>query len=189
MARSPPDAGCLLLRQADDQVGLSERVAGVLEDGRAAGKVRHTVEQLVRERLRADPALKMVCGECPVSGAPLAGQSTHSRLENSLRRGDLLHLGCELAQLVVEQLPADTVRVVVDIDASEDPCYGEQEGRSYNAYYGAYCYLPMYVHVYVHVQAQRADGEWDAQRLLTSVLREGVWPVRWWVCLMCWDAR
>jgi hypothetical protein len=73
-------------------------------------------------------------------------------------------MGLALARVTVKQLPAHTRRVVIDIDASDDPCHGQQEFEGFNAYYGAHCYLPLFVHV---------TDEQGAQWPLFALLRPG----------------
>jgi hypothetical protein len=69
-----------------------------------------------------------------------------------------------LAAQVIAQLPGDTRRVVLDVDASDDPCHGQQEFEAFNTYYDTHCYLPLYLHV---------TGQDGRQRLLGVLLRPG----------------
>jgi len=93
------DAGALLLREIDEGLGLTRRLAGCVVDRREQGKVRHDVLALLRQRiyqialgyedcndadhLRADPALKLAVGRTPTDD-DLASQPTLSRLENQV---------------------------------------------------------------------------------------------------------
>lgn len=174
------DAGLLLVKQADMRVGLTSALASSITDRRQPGKCRHTMEKLIQERvyaiaqgypdandldnLRHDPALKVACNERPRSTGVLASQPTMSRIENSVRRADVLRAAIALAERVVGQLPSDTRHVVLDIDATPDPCHGQQELEFFNGHYGCHCYLPL--HLYV-------TGEDGVQRLMASVLRSG----------------
>jgi hypothetical protein len=173
------DAGLLLLRQADQKIGLIGALAAGIEDRRQASKVEHKVHELLAERifaiaagyedandldrLRTDPALKLSCDRLP-SGRDLASQPTISRLENAVRPRELLRMGMALAERVVAQLPAKTRRVVLDVDATDDPCHGQQELEGFNGFYDAHCYLPLLLY---------ATGPDGVQRLLASVLRPG----------------
>jgi hypothetical protein len=174
------DAGTLLLAQADRKLGLSERLARSIVDKRDPTKVVHPLVDLLRERIYAialgyadandldtladDPALRVACGRTLTTPQRLASQPTISRLENAVDRKDLLEMGMCLAELVIAQLPKQTKQVIVDVDASEDPCHGQQEFEGFNAYYDQHCYLPLFVHLTAE------DGR---QRLLTAVLRPG----------------
>ncbi len=102
------DAGLLLLKEVDQQIGLIQALAAVLPDPRDARYVQHTTEALLRQRifqiaagyedandsdsLRHDPIVKMVVGHLPQTGAPLASQPTISRFENRPSRGDLYRM-------------------------------------------------------------------------------------------------
>ena len=174
------DAGLLLLAQADKKIGLSQAFSEAIVDKRQQSKVKHDLPTLLRERLyaiaqgypdandldtlKADPALKVACDQRPQSDPDLASQPTISRLENSLTRKDLSRMGRTLAQRVIDQLPSDTKRVILDVDATDDPCHGQQELVFFNAYYDEHCYVPLYLHVTAE------DGR---QRLLAVLLRPG----------------
>jgi len=157
------DGGLLLLSEADRVAGVTAAMAGALRDRRQQSKVEHSGEELLRARvqaiacgyadandldtLRHDPALKVASGRCPLSGAALGSQPTVSRFENRVTRGELLALGEALAQRVVAQLPARTKWVILDIDASDDPCHGQQEFEGFNGYYDCHCYMPLFLHL------------------------------------------
>lgn len=174
------DAGLLLLREADRKVGLSKALAGAIEDRRQPSKVTHRLDTLLRERLyalaqgysdandldtlREDPALKLACEQCPAKDNALASQPTLSRLENAVRKKDLVRLGYRLAERVIAQLPTETKKVTLDVDATDDPAHGQQEFVLFNAYYDTHCYVPLYLYV---------TGADDRQRLLCALLRAG----------------
>jgi len=174
------DAGLLLVKRADERVGLTEAMSAAVEDARQRKKVRHGWEELLRSRvyaivagyedandldtLRNDPALKMVCERLPATGPALASQPTVSRFENSMSARDQLRIALALAERVISLLPADTQSVVLDVDASEDPCHGQQELELFNGYYGSHCYLPLFLYV---------TDETGRQRLLGTLLRPG----------------
>lgn len=174
------DAGLLLLREADRKVGLTDRMAAAIRDGRQQSKVVHTIQEMLQERVYAiaagyedaddlddlgkDPALKASCERLPESDGPLASQPTISRLENAVSRSELLRMGVRIAERVIASLPPDTKKVILDVDATEDPCHGQQELEFFNGHYGGHCYLPLYFHLTAD------DGR---QRLLGALLRPG----------------
>lgn len=174
------DAGLLLVSQADRRLGMSEALGSAIRDSRDATKVRHRLLDLIRERvlaialgyedandldeLREDPALKVACEHRPTAKGVLGSQPTLSRLENSVDSKDLLRMATALAERVISQLPAQTRSVIIDVDATDDPCHGQQEFEQFNAYYDAHCYLPLLFHV---------TGPDGVQRLVASVLRPG----------------
>lgn len=174
------DAGVLLLREADQRTCITDSLALGIEDRRQRGKVAHTVIEMVRARVLAiacgyedandldtlgsDPALKIACERLPATDGSLASQPTISRLENAVGRADLYRMGVALARRVVAQLPSETKRVILDVDATDDPCHGQQEFEGFNGYYDEHCYLPFGVWV------TDEDGR---MYLLASVLRPG----------------
>jgi len=174
------DGGALLLAQADRKIGLVKAMAEQIVDVRQSAKVQHSLPTLLRQRivgiacgyedandfdyLASDPALKLACGRAPQSGQDLASQPTLSRLENGVDRKDIYCMALAIAGRVVSQLPKKTKRIVIDIDAYEDPCHGQQELEFFNAHYDSHCYLPLAVFI------TPDDG---IQRLLGAVLRSG----------------
>src|SRR5438045_4138842 len=107
------DGGLLLLRQAERKLGVCRRLAEAMPDRRDVGRIRHDVFEMVTarvaaiacghkdaidlDRLRHDPLMKLAVGRCPDSGAPLASQSTISRLENAPRQTQAARLTAALA--------------------------------------------------------------------------------------------
>ena len=181
------DAGALLLGATDRAIGLVDRFAACFSDGRAAGRVVHDVTTLVGQRvfgialgyedlidldaLRRDPVLGVVLGRLEagrVGCAPLAGKSTLNRLEHApssahrYRRighdaGTIEGLFVDLFLDAHGQAPE---RLILDLDATDDPLHGHQEGRFFHGYYDGYCYLPLYVFCGDHLLAaklRRAD--------------------------------
>jgi hypothetical protein len=174
------DAGLLFMARADQKVRLVEQLAAQICDTRDQSKVRHSIQDLLRERifalcagyedandldtLKSDPALLLACGKHVGEGEALASQPTMSRLENRVDSKDLFCLAQELARIVIAQLPPNTKAVVLDVDATQDPCHGQQELEFFNGYYDAHCYLPLLLHV------TDEDGR---QRLVSALLRPG----------------
>jgi len=175
------DAGVLLVEQLDRQLGLSAALARCLPDARDPAKVRHSSPALLRQRLyqlvlgyedcndaatlRRDPALKLAVGKAP-SESDLASQPTLSRLENSVgwhacwRMSEAL-----LASYVEQHRKAPPRRIVLDVDATDDPTHGQQELSFYHGFYQSHCYLPLLVFA-------QAEGTGE-QELLCAVLRPG----------------
>jgi hypothetical protein len=166
------DAGALLLGATDRAIGLVTRFARCFDDGRAQGQIEHTVETMVAQRvfgialgyedivdhdqLRHDPVLATLTGKLQAKHkrcAPLAGKSTLNRLEHApltpSRYHKIGHNGAAIERLLVELFLEAHARVpeqiVLDLDATDDPLHGRQEGRFFHGYYDCYCYLPLYV--------------------------------------------
>lgn len=165
-------------------------------DPRDSTRIRHSPLELVRERvyaiamgyedandldrLRDDPALKLVCGRLPKSGVALASQPTLSRQENTVSAREQLQMAKQLAETAINQLPADTKVVTLDVDATEDPCHGQQQLECFNGFYDSHCYLP------VMLYATGADGR---QWLLGTVLRPGTAKTQGVGTMLKWAVR
>jgi hypothetical protein len=185
------DAGAMLVSQADRKLGLIDAMSSVVRDGRQASKVVHSLDTMIRQRvfgiacgyedandfdtLAADPAMKIACRRAPKSDPDLASQPTLSRLENGFSRVEIYAIAVAIARTVVRQLPENTRQIVIDLDAYEDPCHGQQEFEFFNGHYDSHCYLcPLRGEVAdlplaVYVTADR-DG---VQRLMGALLRSG----------------
>jgi hypothetical protein len=160
--RLSSDAGLVLLKDPDEQLGLTRDLAAVLSDPRDPRRVHFTLHDLLKQRvlqiaagyedandsntLRHDPIFKLLLDRLPETGAPLASQPTISRFENRVSRTALYRM----AQVFLEQFIASYTRppqlIVLDFDDTEDPVHGEQEQARYDAYYGGYCFLPLHLY-------------------------------------------
>ena len=157
------DAGMLLLAAADKRLGLTNLLASTIEDSRQSGKVRHEIEEILRQRIfgiaagyedcndaariGADPALKLSCGRGPVRGSDLASQSTLSRFENMPKGREAIAMQRAIERAAVRAVKRrhrHAQRVVIDLDPSVDPAHGGQQGVLFNGYYDTWCYLPMF---------------------------------------------
>ncbi len=205
------DAGALLLGATDRAIGLVRRFASCFVDHRAADQVEHGLATLVGQRvlalalgyedlvdhdtLRHDPVLAAVTGKLTArrSGcAALAGKSTLNRLEHApagepTRYHKIGHDGAAIERLFVELfLEAHATppgEIVLDLDATDDPIHGSQEGRFFHGYYGCYCYLPLYVFCDDHLLAAKlrrsnidasADAVAEIARLVAHIRTR--WP-------------
>jgi Transposase DDE domain group 1 len=205
------DAGALLLGAADRAIRLVERFAACFHDDRAADRVEHSVARLVGQRifglalgyedlidhdqLRHDPILAVLAGRLAArrSGcAPLAGKSTLNRLEHAPAAGPTRYhkIGHDpaaierlLVELFLEAHATAPKRIVLDLDATDDPLHGHQEGRFFHGYYDCYCYLPLYVFCGRHLLAAKlrrsnidasAGAVEEVERLVTRIRAR--WP-------------
>lgn len=172
------NGGVVLLAAADKRIGLGDRLARCFKDLRLAEAVTHAVPDLLRQRifgialghedlidhdsLRDDPALAAVLDK---PGGRLAGKSTLNRLEHASKIGrDSRHHKLDHDASAIEALFVDLfleahreppVRIVLDLDATDDPVYGDQEGRHFHGYYDCYCYLPLYIFCGRHLLAAK----------------------------------
>ena len=168
------NAGALLLGQVDRGLGLVRRFANCFIDRRDPRYVEHQVDILVGQRifglalgyedlndhdeLRKDPTFAVLAGKLsPVLRTDceaLAGKSTLNRLEHTPRRhASKYHkIDCDGAQvdallvdLFLEAYERAPREIVLDLDNTDIPLHGGQEGRFFHGYYDEYCYLPLYV--------------------------------------------
>ena len=176
------DAGGLLLGVTDRAIGLVGRFAGCFEDGRDQALVEHSLEAMVAQRvfgialgdedlidhdqLRHDPVLATLAGKLTAKRqdcAPLAGKSTLNRLEHAPLTPSRYHkIGHDaaaieglLVALFLEAHLTPPQRIILDLDATDDPLHGHQEGRFFHGYYDCYGYLPLYVFCGRHLLAAK----------------------------------
>src|SRR6266853_284517 len=157
------DAGLLPYRELDDAMGLTDTGADTLADARTGKNARHLLGGLLRQsvfgrlvgyedvndadRLCRDPAMRWVVGDRAITGCA-ASASQMGRFETEwLARPENL---VALADLPGRWIDAVHKRrqprvVVLDVDSSESPTYGEQEGSAYNGHFGCMCYHPLFV--------------------------------------------
>jgi hypothetical protein len=167
------DAGAVLLGRTDRAIGLLDRFAACFGDSRSAVAIEHAVRTLVSQRvigialgyedvvdhdqLRHDPVLAAILGKLTPGRkrcAALAGKSTLNRMEHApAGAADRYHkIGHDPAAIealfvavFLEAHAAPPDEIVLDLDATDDPIHGAQEGRFFHGYYGGYCYLPLYI--------------------------------------------
>jgi hypothetical protein len=163
------DGGGLLLRETDRRLNLLPRLSECFLDARNPVFVEHSVEQLVSQRvyglalgyedlndheqLRQDPLMRVLAGKADVEESPLAGKSTLNRLELSDGRPSRYKkitfwkdaMDELLVKVLLESHSTAPEEIVLDVDATDFPLHGEQEGRFFHGYYDCYCYLPLYI--------------------------------------------
>jgi hypothetical protein len=181
------DAGALLLGATDRAIGLIGRLAACFADRRCPELIEHAVETLIGQRvfgialgyedlndhdhLRHDPVMAVLAGKLKARRsdcAAVAGKSTLNRLELSRPEATRYHkiaydgqaIERLFVELFVEAHKTSPKQIVLDLDATDDPLHGHQEGRFFHGYYDCYCYLPLYVFCGRHLLAaklRRAD--------------------------------
>ena len=144
------DGGLLLLREAERRLGVCRRLAEAMPDRRDPDRVRHAMFEMVMarvsaiacgyedaidlDRLRHDPLMKVAVGRCPQTGAPLASQSTISRLENAPSRTEAGRLSAALLDQFGATVKPGKVEVL-DIDDTFCAAHGGQQLAFWNAHY------------------------------------------------------
>jgi hypothetical protein len=204
------DAGALLLGAADRAIKLTERFAACFHDMRRQDLIEHEVVTLLGQRvfgialgyedlndhdeLRHDPLMAVLAGKLQARReecAPIAGKSTLNRLELSrlqpTRYHKISHNPIAIKRLMVdlfldahERAPKE---IILDLDATDDPVHGEQEGRFFHGYYDCYCYLPLYIFCGRHLLASKlrpanldaaAGAVKEVARIVAQIRRR--WP-------------
>jgi hypothetical protein len=176
------DAGALLLGETDRAIQLTERFAECFTDARAPELVEHAVDTMVLQRvvgialgyedlndhdeLRHDPVLAVLAGKLAAKRsdcAPLAGKSTLNRLELSRPVATRYHkvshdpaaIERRFVDVFLEAHRHPPAQIILDLDATDDPLHGDQEGRFFHGYYDCYCYLPLYIFCGRHLLAAK----------------------------------
>jgi hypothetical protein len=168
------DAGALLLGRTDEAIGLIDRLAGCFIDERDPHLIEHTVRTLIGQRvfgialgyedlndhesLRHDAVFGALLGKLEAKRrsdcAALAGKSTLNRLELHECAGSSRYHKVRPDGEAIERLWVDVFldahreapsEIILDLDATDDPLHGHQEGRFFHGYYDGYCYLPLYI--------------------------------------------
>ena len=205
------DAGAVLLGATDRAIRLVERFAGCFTDARNAGLIEHEVRTLVGQRvfgmalgyedlndhdqLRHDPLMAVLAGKLKARRkdcAPVAGKSTLNRLEHApdgvpTRYRRIGHDGAAIERLFVdlfmEAHAAPPSEIILDLDATDDPIHGHQEGRFFHGYYDCYCYLPLYIFCGDHMLAAKLrqsniDGAAGAKEEVERIVGQirAKWP-------------
>jgi hypothetical protein len=204
------EAGAMLLGAADRAIRLVERFAGCFKDSRSPDLIEHTVARLVGQRvfgialgyedlidhdeLRHDPVMAVLAGRLEARRsdcAALAGKSTLNRLELSRdepsRYHKISHDAARIEGLFVDLFldahGAPPAQIILDLDATDDPLHGHQEGRFFHGYYDNYCYLPLYVFCGRHLLAAKlrpanidgaAGASEEVARIVAQLRRR--WP-------------
>ncbi|NIP14929.1 MAG: IS1380 family transposase [Gammaproteobacteria bacterium] len=154
--------------------------------------------------LRSDSVLAMLVGKDDVTGSdrvreqdrgrPLASSSTLNRLElsepDAAAHSRYKRIGADaeaidglLVDLFIESYSKAPREIWLDLDATDDPLHGHQEGRFFHGYYGCYCYLPLYIFCGEHLLCARlrasnidaaAGSEEELERIVGRIRER--WP-------------
>jgi hypothetical protein len=156
------------------------------------------------DQLRRDPLLAVLCGKQDVEGQERrreqdrgsagAGKSTLNRLEltpaDADERARYKKIVMDekavdelLVNVYIQSQPRAPKQIVLDLDATDDPVHGNQEGRFFHGYYGAYCYLPLYIFigeqlVCARLRSSNIDASAGAVEEVARIVEQlrRVWP-------------
>lgn len=149
-------SGLLLLREVDRQLGLSKRLARLLNDHRQPGKVQHEVQTMLQQRLfglaagfedlndhshlRGDFGMQTAVNRM----TRLASTSTLYRFEAEADRQAIIDAHKVLWDTFIRSHAKPPAKIILDFDATDIPLHGDQPEKFFHGYYDHYCYLPLY---------------------------------------------
>jgi hypothetical protein len=157
------DAGLLAYRELDDVFGLTDMVACELRDDRTGKNTQHSVRALLRqsiygrlagyedtndaERLCVDPAMRQVVGErAKDKTAGSVSQMGRFETEILIQPQNLKVLMNQPGQWVDKVHQCKPIKeIILDMDSSDSPTFGRQEGSAYNGHFGYTCYHPLFL--------------------------------------------
>jgi len=193
------DAGALLLREIDRNLGLIEKLDAVIPDPRNPALITHQQITLLRQRifaiamgyedgndhqhLRDDPLMQLLTERGIDPDQPLASPPTLCRLENRVMRRTLADIAKVFVEVFIASHKGPPKELILDFDATDDPVHGNQVNRFFHGYYDHYCFLPLYVFCGHHLlcaylrpaNIDPAKHSWAILSLLVKRFRE-VWP-------------
>jgi hypothetical protein len=172
------DSGAFLLRETDKRLNLLPRLAECFLDGRNQALIDHSILEMLSQRiyglalgyedindheqLRKDPVFGILAGREELD-EPLAGKSTLNRMELGAGTKDRYKkitfwkdaLDELLVNVFIESHDNAPAEIILDVDTTDLPLHGKQEGRFFHGYYDNYCYLPLYIFCGEHVLCAR----------------------------------
>ena len=171
------DGGLVLLMLLEKKYRIISRFSHCFKDLRNPERIIHPLQRLLKQRIyglcqgyedvndheqwRDDPLLSIACDVTNPGGVRLAGKGTLNRMElgsdvaTAKDRYKNIRYHSSAIQTLLIDLFMETYtggqlgpqQIIIDVDATDDPIHGNQEGRFFNGYYDEYCYLPLYMFV------------------------------------------
>jgi len=197
------DGGLPLLREVDRKIGLIDALDAAIYDPRCPWLIEHDQRTILAQRilaiaagyedlndhhtLRNDTLLQALTDRHLKAGQkdedPLSSPPTLCRLENRVRRADLVRMAQVLVERFIASHPTPPRELVLDVDATNDPVHGDQEGRFFHGYYDQYCFLPLYVFcgsqlLVAYLRPADQDGATHAWAILSLLVKRfrQIWP-------------
>lgn len=197
--RLTSDAGGLLLREADRQLGLIRRLAACIPDPRDPLMTVHDQQTMLAQRifgialgyedlndhdtLRDDPLFSVLADKSPDPDEPLASSPTLCRFENRIERKALVRMSEVFVETFIASHKQPPKELILDFDATDDLVHGAQEQRFFHGYYDNYCFLPLYVFcddqlLAAYLRPSNIDGSLHTRAILKLLVRRfrEVWP-------------
>lgn len=194
------DGGLVLVKLADQRLKLTEQMSYCLADRRDAAYVRHSMQDLLQQRiygiaagyedcndageLRKDPMHQICLGKEPTARGVLSSQPTLSRFENSVTAIENGFLQSLLVHSYIQRFSSPPKHLVLDVDTTCDPVHGYQQLSFFNGFYHKECFIPLFIfdqHGYPLLARLRPGNFAPAEdagaevRAVVRLLREA-WP-------------
>src|SRR5579863_10283983 len=162
-SRVTSDGGLILIRELDERLGLEKLIEEHLSDSRQGLNKQFTLADLLRqsvysrlagykdlndaERLAADPTFRLISSQRIWNrGAALTSTLHWFETELLTKEENLIGLMALNRETVGQAESFDNSdRVVLDMDSSESPVHGQQEGSAYNGHFESVCYHPLFL--------------------------------------------
>ena len=200
LAACSPPTPALCSSEADRRLGLLDALDRAVPDPRDPDLIAHPQRCLLaqrifgiacgyedlndHQRLRDDPLWQTAVDHPGPDDAPqLASPPTLCRLENRVRRADLVKMASALVECFITSHAVPPEELVLDFDATDDPVHGRQENRFFHGYYDGYCFLPLYVtcgdHLLVaYLRPSNIDAALHSRAILKLLVRRlrQAWP-------------
>ena len=151
------NAGLLLLREIDNNLGLTDKISKCINDKRNSSFIHHSCKTLLKQRVYAisigdedtndqDSLRNDLCFQtCVETETTLGSGSTISRFENSIDRETIKKMSIQMVETFIDNQQSVPRELVLDFDPTDNKIYGQQEKSHYHGYYKSHCYLPLHV--------------------------------------------
>ena len=141
-------------------------------------------DPLGEKRRQARDRGKALAGKCTLNRLELTGEQVDGKERYKKIAMDPDKIDRWMVDAFVAAHGSAPEEIVLDLDATDDPIHGHQEGRFFHGYYGNYCYLPLYIFSGEHLLCARlrrsnidgADGAVDELNRIIGQIRQS-WPV------------
>jgi hypothetical protein len=158
-ARLTSDRGLLTYRELDDALGLFNSASTLMKDKRTGRNIQHDMTNLLRQsvysrlagyedvndahRLSVDPVMRAVTGKKKnAASANTVGRFETEILPQKKNLKGLSEINGSWAERAMER--TSNRRIILDMDSSDSPVHGEQEGSAYNGHFRCNCYHPLF---------------------------------------------
>ena len=160
-SRVTSDGGLILVRELDERLGLGKLIDEHLSDPRQGLNKKFPLADLLRQsvysrlagyedlndavRVSADPTFRLIGSKRNWDrGGALTSRLQSFETEMLASEENLLGLMAVNRELVAQaETQDDSERVVLDMDSTESPVHGQQEGSAYNGHFESVCYHPL----------------------------------------------